>query len=179
MALVLTACVPSLHPLYTAETIVFREELIGIWKEKPQEEDGWTFSKGENNVYSVTIAENEESSKFEGRLVKLGETLFLDLFPSGEPIKKANLGTLYRASLIPGHLILKVKLGAKLELQVLDPEKLKEFLAASPKALAHTEVEKDYLVLTASTEELQAFVKKHANSTELWGDPTVLSKLVL
>lgn len=179
MALVLTACVPSLHPLYTAETMVFREELIGIWKEKPQEEEGWTFSKGENNVFSVTISEKEESSKFEGRLVKLGETLFLDLFPSNEPINQAKLGLLYRSSLIPGHLILKVKLGAKLELQMLEPDKLKEFLAASPKALAHTELEKDYLVLTASTEELQAFMKKHANSTELWGEATVLSRLML
>src|SRR5688500_1580573 len=129
LALILTACVPSLHPLYTADTIVFRDELIAVWKEKPQEEEGWTFAKGEGNTYNVTIREADESSRFEGHLVKLGETLFLDLFPSDEPLANAKLGDLYRSALVPGHLILKVKLGPKLELQMLDPDKLKKFLA--------------------------------------------------
>ena len=179
IAVLITACVPSLHPLYTAETIIFREELIGIWKEEPQKDDSWTFSKGEKDTYNLTIHEDKESSILEARLVKLGEHLFLDCSPSDEPIEKAKLGSFYRAALVPGHLIMKVKLGEKLELQLMEHDKLGELLKKNPKALGHTVVENERLVLTAPTADLQAFFKKHADSKELWGEPGVMQKLVL
>ena len=175
----LSACVPSLHPLYTAETMVFRDELIGIWKEKPQEEESWTFTKREDGKsYLLVIKDEKRDSSFEARLVKLGDHLFLDLIADGDSLKD-KVGDLYRASLIPGHLIMKVKLGAKLELQMLESGKLEELLKAAPKTLAHTHIENDYLVITAATAELQAFFKKHAESKELWGEPGVMQKLVL
>ena len=175
----LSACVPSLHPLYSPETIVFREELIGVWKENPQDEESWTFTKrDEEKSYALVIREDKRDSSLHARLVKLDEHHFLDLVADADTLNE-KVGDLYRASLIPGHLTMKVKLGAKLEIQMLDPEKLKELLKASPKALAHTYIEKDYLVITASTEELQAFMKKHAESKELWGDPGVMEKMLL
>jgi hypothetical protein len=179
LTLFFVACVPSLQPLYTAETTVFREELIGIWKEEPQKEDSWTFTKGENNTYKLTIREDNSSSILEAHLVKLGEHLFLDLYPASEPLENAKFGAFYRAALVPGHLIIKVKLGEKLQLQLTEQERLSEFLKANPKALAHTFVEGDRLVLTATTAELQAFFKKHADTKTLWGDPGELHKLVL
>jgi hypothetical protein len=179
LAVLLTACVPSLQPLYTPDTIVFREELIGIWKEKPDDEDSWTFSKGENNTYNLNLREKDASSLFDVRLVKLGEHHFVDLSPKGDALEAAKLGDFYRAALVPGHLIIKVKLGAKLEMQILQPENLDKMLKADPKILAHTYVESDRLVLTATTADLQAFIKKHAESKELWGDPAVMQKLLL
>jgi hypothetical protein len=175
----ITACVPSLHPLYTAETIVFREELVGIWKDKPDDEGGWTFTKAEKETYTVTIRDGDETSVLDGRLVKLGEHLFLDCFPSGKPIENAKLGSFYRAALVPGHLIMKVKLGERLELQMLEPNKLEDLLKANPKTLGHTFVEDGRLIITAPTAELQAFFKKHADSKELWDDSGALQKLVL
>jgi hypothetical protein len=179
LAVLLTACVPSLQPLYTPDTIVFREELIGIWKEKPDDEDSWTFTRGDNNTYNLTLREKDASSLFEVRLVKLGEHHFLDLFPKGDALEGAKIGDFYRASLVPGHLILKVKFGAKLEMQLMQPDNLDKMLKADPKALAHTYVESDRLVITASTADLQAFIKKHAASSELWAEPGAMQKLVL
>ena len=176
-AFLLTACVPSLHPLYTKETTVFREELIGIWKEKPQEEDdaSWTFQKGEEKSYKLTIQNKEAKSHFDARLVKLGEHLFLDLQPDGKSLEDAKVEDFYKAALVPGHLIIKVKLGEKLEMQLLEQDYIKN----NPKALAHTIVDSDRVVITASTAELQAFMKKHAETDELWGDPGVMQKLLL
>ena len=180
LAVLLSACVPSLQPLYTPETTIFREELVGIWKEKPQEEEeSWTFTKGEDNTYQLNIRDKDQLSTHEVRLVKLDNHLFLDLFPNQAALENTKLGDFYRASLVPAHLIIKVKLGAKLELQLMQPEKLEELLKAAPKTLAHTYVAKDRLVITASTAELQAFIKKHADSKDLWGDPGVMEKLVL
>ncbi|HEX7862627.1 MAG TPA: hypothetical protein VF773_19995 [Verrucomicrobiae bacterium] len=180
IALLLTACVPTLHPLYTPDTTVFREELIGIWKEKPDEEESWTFTKADQNTYKVTLQEKDDTSILDGRLVKLGDQLFLDLSPDGAVLENAKIGTFYRVALIPGHLIVKVnKLGANLEMQMLDYDKVKKFLETNPKALAHTFLDEDRLVITAPTPELQAFIKKHGNSKELWGDPGVMQKLLL
>ena len=179
VAVILTACVPSLQPLYSPETIVFREELIGIWKEKPDDEESWTFTKGENNAYHLAIREKDESSQLEARLVKLGEHHFLDLYPKSDALEGAKLGDFYRATLVPGHLIIKVKLGAKLEMQLMQPENLDKMLKADPKALAHTYVESDRLLITASTADLQAFIKKHAESDQLWAEPGAMQKLVL
>ena len=179
LAVLLTACVPSLHPLYTADTLVFREELIGIWKEDPQDEDSWTFTKRDDaKSYALVIREKQLSSSFEARLVKLGDHLFLDLVADGDSLNE-KVGDLYKASLIPGHLVMKLKLGAKFELQMLEPSKINELLKASPKEIAHTFLQEDYLVLTASTADLQAFFKKHADSKDLWGEPGVMQKLVL
>jgi hypothetical protein len=179
VAVFMTACVPSLQPLYTPETIVFREELAGIWKGEPQKEESWTFTKGENNVYRLNIRDKEDSSLLEARLVKLGDYLFLDLFPDGSALEASKLGEFYRAALVPGHLILQVKLGAKLELRLMEAESLAEMLKANPKALAHTFVPEERLVITASTAELQAFMKKHAENEDLWGNPAEMQKLVL
>lgn len=178
--LLLTACFPSVNPLYTPETIVFREELLGVWKEEPQDEESWTFEKDDENSYTVTISDEEETaSKFKGHLVKLGEQLYLDLFPDGDAIEAAKLGDMYQVALIPGHLILKVKIGQELELAMLDPDKLKKFLEANPKALAHGYPQQEHLVITASTEDLQAFLKNQAEKAGLWGDPGKLKKLIL
>jgi hypothetical protein len=177
--LFLAACIPSVNPLYTQETIVFRPELLGVWKEKPESEESWNFTKAENNAYTLVIQEKDSSSPLEGYLVKLGDTLFLDLFPTEDVLEKSKIGAMYRSALIPGHLIVKVTLGKTLQLQMLNPDRFTEFLGREPKALAHALPDKERVVITASTDELQKFFKKHADTRTLWGDPGVFQKIQL
>jgi len=177
--ILLAACVPSVNPLYTADTIAFRPELLGAWKEKPESEDSWTFTKSGENAYTVVIQDKESSSTFAGHLVKLDDTLYLDLFPTEDVLEKAKVGGMYRVALIPGHLFAKIKLGKTLEIQMLNPDGFKEFLSANPKAIAHAVPEPDRFVITAPTDELQKFFKKHAETRSLWGDPGVLQKVQL
>ena len=177
--ILLAACIPSVNPLYTDDTTVFRQELLGVWKEKPDSDESWNFTKAENNTYTVVIQDKESTSSFSARLVKLDDSLFLDLLPTEDVLEKAKVGGMYRVALIPGHLFAKVKLGKNLELQMLHPDRFKEFLDANPKALTHSLPEKDRLVITASTEELQKFFKKHGETRILWGDPGVFQKIEL
>lgn len=177
--ILLAACIPSVNPLYTADTIVFRPELVGVWKEKPESEDSWNFTKSGENAYTVVIQDKESSSTFDGRVVKLGDALYLDLFPTENVLEKAKVAEMYRIALIPGHLIFKVKLGKTLEIQMLSPDGFKDFIGANPKEIAHALPEPDRFVLTAPTDELQKFFKKHAETRSLWGDPGVLQKVQL
>lgn len=177
--ILLAACIPSVNPLYTADTIVFRPELLGVWKEKLESEDSWNFTKSGENAYTVIIQDKDSTSTFAGHLVKLGETLYLDLFPNEDVLDKAKVGGMYRVALIPGHLFAKVKLGKTLEIQMLNPDGFKDFIAGDPKAIAHSVPDPDRIVITAPTDELQKFFKKHADTRSLWGDPGVLQKVQL
>src|SRR5687768_5465110 len=113
----LAACVPSVNPLYTADTIVFDEALLGIWKDKPEADDSWNFSRSNDKSYTLVIQEKDANSKFSAHLVKLGDVMFLDLFPDSawtgsvpnNVLEKAKIGGVFQMALIPGHLIMKVK----------------------------------------------------------------------
>jgi hypothetical protein len=178
--LLLNACVPSLHPLYTADTIIRRDEIIGVWKEKPDSTEVWTFTKADDKGYKLVHEEKEGAqSIMDVRVVKLGESLFLDLFAADAPLQEAKIGDFYKSSLLRGHLFAKVKIGTTLELQFLDPDKLKKLLAEEPRALQHTLVNEDELVLTAATADLQKFFKKHTDNAALWGEAGKLNKQLL
>jgi hypothetical protein len=178
LCILFAGCVPSLYPLFTPETVVFKEELVGTWQEKPDSKENWKFEKGEEKVYKLTLSEEDgKSSPFEARLVKLDQLLFLDLFPLGDALENAKLGTWFRMSIIPGHLIIKVgKIGETLELSLMEPDWLKQQLQKDPKMLDHAFLDKESFVITAKTAELQAFFKKHANTKEAWGEPGVLNR---
>jgi hypothetical protein len=62
-----------------------------------------------------------------------------------------------------------------LELAVLDENWLRRHLAATPGALAHTEIG-GRLVLTASTKELQRFLAANRASPGAYGAPLVLRR---
>lgn len=179
-AFLLSACVPSVNPLYTPETVVFRSELLGVWKEKAESEESWAFSKFEADSYKVIIQEKESSSEFIGKLVKLGDAHFLDLYPTDEPLEKNKaIGVMYKAAFLPCHMILKVELGEALKVNFMQPQGLRDILQVDANALSHTFREKDYPVITATTKDLQAFVRKHATSEQLWGEPGTLKKIQL
>lgn len=177
--LLLTGCIPFLHALYTPETTVFREELVGVWKEKPDADESWNFTKGDEKAYLVTIQEKDAPSKMHGKLVKLGEYLFLDLFPADDTFDKVPFGDYTKASLVPAHILFQVKIGKTLELRSIETDALKELLAANPKLLPYVLPEKNRPVVTATTEEMQKFFTKHAATPNLWSEPEVLQKVIL
>lgn len=171
----LAACIPSLHPLYTAQDVTYDEQLLGTWKDK---EDGspWVFSPGEEKSYKLVIHDKEKSSPFEAHLFQLNGQMFLDLYPDGDALDRAKLEDFYKASLIPGHLFFKVSLAKdELTLHALEHDWLKSLLAKDPKTIGHTTLE-DRIVFTASTKEMQRFINAHVSNPEAWGDPAVFKK---
>ena len=64
-----------------------------------------------------------------------------------------------------------------LQMQWMDFNKIKSLLKNDPNLLKH-EIVEDRIVLTASPEELQDFIKKHANDEGFFGDASDLERLV-
>lgn len=189
-------CVPvvSLHPLFTKESLIFDEKLLGTWVEDGNQPGGsWEFArfeegsaeylpdelKGEfKSVYRVTMRDKEDhKGVFAACLVKLGNRLFLDVFPdqypSGESdVEKVKL--LYNAFLfVRAHAFVRVDaIGDQLKMCLTDDEEFKKLIEAEPKAVAYTQAD-DRPILTASTKELQAFITKYADDKRLF--PTELT----
>ncbi len=88
VVLFIQSCIPSLHPLWTQDKLVFIENLLGEWMQEETEEDyTWAFSGGfdekENLVdsYDLIYTEDKSEARFDIHLVKLGDHLFFDIFP--------------------------------------------------------------------------------------------------
>jgi hypothetical protein len=180
-ALGLNACwTLSVHPLYTADTVVFEPDLVGIWgdPEDPTDET-WQFTAAGDQSYRLVIRETPSSPVvdetqdgiYEVHLVELNGYCFLD----GYPIAPKSVNQFYETSVIPAHAFVRLHLeGHVLHLAALDTAWLREGLEAGRLVLAH-ELEGSELVLTASTRELQEFLAAHAE--EAFAEEDVLHRL--
>lgn len=173
VAFLLSACIPSVHPFYTDKDVVFDARLLGEWQPKENSDDPelWKFEQGDDKSYRLTVTEKKDKhGKFAARLFKLKNGYFLDIIPT-ECELAPDQADLVAASMIPGHLVVRVpQIEPELQLAFCDYEWLEKFLKANPKALAHRKND-DSLLLTATTRELQHFILKHSGEGELFQKP--------
>lgn len=169
----LGGCVPlSLHPYYTDKDLVSRPELVGAWN--PGEADETvTIEPADGNRYVLTDIDQNGEVRFDCRLFEMDGRLFMDLYPvevDGE------MNALLEIHLIPGHSLLRVEqIGPTLKTASLSLSWLEAYLKEDPKALAHI-VADDRVVITAPTEDIQAFVKKHVNDEDAFDEPSEMPR---
>ena len=166
----------SIHPLYTDDEIVVDDMIEGKWYPSKSRDQIWMFEKNNDDSYRLTVIEEgvkEQLDKmednnfrlmmtidptrdgiFEAHLLRLGDELFLDIFP--EYPESGN--EFYISHLIPGHSFMRVSIqGNVLLLSGLNMEWLKEGIEAGEIDIKH-ERSQDVFVLTAGTAKLQEFV---------------------
>jgi hypothetical protein len=174
LAVLLGGCIPSLHPLYTDKELVFEEKLSGIWSNGEQI---WKFEgDSEKKSYKLlTVNEDFKKGEFTAHLVKIDKMLFLDLFPK-EP--KLQAPAFYKFHLLRVHTFIKIEqIEPILKMRVMNPDKMKEMLENDPNLIKHEIVQRDRIVLTASTKDLQQFMKKHASVEDFFGDASDFKRL--
>ena len=186
LAALLGGCVPvmSLHSIYTEENVVFEEKLLGTWADDPNSpETIWEFRRIDEpkNAYKLFFSDDkDDKGSFVARLVKLQNKLFLDVYPDELPWEpddpnkvKWAYNTLF---LIPAHTFIKIdSIEPQLKMRLTDDDKMAKLLKEDPNAVKHTSIE-DRLILTASTQELQAFVLKYANDERVFAIEIVLAR---
>jgi hypothetical protein len=167
-SLVLSSCVYSVSPLYTSKDVVYDKALEGVW-EKKGDTSTWAFQKGEGTSYKLIVTEGENPSPFVAHLAQLGGHRFLDVCPDTSGLDNWKQAELYKSAMIPGHLFIKVlQLGSTLRMTLLDDEWMDGLLKKDPQALAHEEIERGKVVLTATTAALQTFLIQNWNTAAAW-----------
>jgi hypothetical protein len=168
----LIGCVPSLHELYTENTLAYDPDLVGTWVSKSA---AWTFEGDPNNKsYKLLIVEQDEGrgrleNKLEVRLVELDGTDYLDLFPDKEV--KLNVGNWFSGSLLRAHIFIKLQIKAEsITLAIMNPDVVEKMIEKNPSVIRHEKTE-DRIVLTAAPKELQMFLIKNAATKDFFGEP--------
>ncbi len=186
-AVLLGGCVPvmSLHSLYTEENVVFEEKLLGTWVDDLNRPEAiWEFKRffdDPNNAYKLIFSDKKgQKGSFVAHLVKLENSLFLDVFPDEFPCDPDDPNKVKWAYnslfLIPAHAFIKINsIEPQLKMRLTDDDKMPELLEEDPNAVKHTSIE-DRFILTASTKELQAFVLKYADDNRVFTDEIVLGR---
>ena len=176
IGLLMSGClVKSLHPFYTESDIVFRKDILGTytdqdkgtWSIESKEEKGM-FGKGKSDkptkFYLLKlIDEKNKTVTLKGCLFKLDNDYYVDFYPESGNNDDSQTD-LYNFHVLGVHTVAKVLI-AKNELRIkwYSEEWLGNLFKENKIRLAHENTESDNIVLTASTQELQKFMRKFAN----------------
>ena len=172
VSLLIAGCVRSLHPLYTEKDLVFEKKLVGTWSEGDGNKDTWIFQQSSDNAYELIHTQKGAPAKFDAHLVKLGEYLFLDLFPDQPDTKNE----FYKSHLIPAHTFSKITItNDVVHLSMFDNDWLKEMISKKTVTIQHERIE-ETIILTAPTEELQKLVLQYADSEDAFPKPAELHR---
>jgi hypothetical protein len=174
-SVLLGGCIPSLRPVYTEGDLVFEKALLGAW----QPSDGssrWEFAPGVGKSYRFTFTDKDGvSSEFEAHLARFDDLTYLDL----QPTEKGITGNaFYKAYTLRLHTFLRVDQldDSHLQLSSLDGSWLSKQLAEHPQLLPHEKVGEG-LMVTASPEQLQAFLKAHQDTPDAFSKATPLQRV--
>lgn len=173
----MAACVPILNPLYTEADLVLDNGLLGSWVE--EEGDRWKFERSVGNSYTLTYQEMGMDSdppeepgkpaKFEAHLVRLGDDLFMDLYPDSHPDGFDIENELLAWHLVPAHSISRIWIDKDaIRIGLLDPDWLDKALSSGEIEIAHKRGEEGVLI-TATTPELEVFARSQADNVEAFG----------
>lgn len=199
----LQSCIPSLHPIYTADKLVMLDQLPGKWVNDADDDElkisvsggisgqpeTWDFRQGENNNYLLIHSDEKgASAAFDVHIIKLGKHYFMDFFPEDLPCDEVDHGTgkhgllekensFLAYHLLPVHTFAKIELQpGHLKISMFDPDFLKKILESGQYHIKHEKVDASY-VLTASPEELQKFAEKYADEKAAFLDGPIELKI--
>jgi hypothetical protein len=184
LAAALTGCsTPSLNALASDDTAIADDGLTGVWQpidkdsQKPEEDETYTITSTGDRQYEVTIQKKDDKDKpmqFALRLVKLGDTTFIDMTVSSSGRKEMER---FGTTLAPMHNFFKYKRDDDtLEVWALDNKYLENALKNGDLKLGYALHEEKDVVITASTADLQAFFKANAASPDLFEAPGTLKR---
>ena len=195
--LLLSSCVvKSLNPFYTKDTISFDKKFIGEWQDskkgtwkvvslideltkdnpihKMKKEDLKLYREHKNS-YAILRTYKGKEVVFVATPFKINDQMFLDFFPLEN---QEGIDNLLESHLIYTHSLVKydIQKNGTIEIKWLDENKIQTLFQEKKIKIKHetTGMLNDKYLLTASSKELQKFVKKYmaSNDSEKWNTST-------
>lgn len=163
----------SVHPLYDEASELTDKRLPGTW----MSEDSSTFVniKTMGKGYDLTRWEKEDTLWYEAHYVKIGENFYFDLYPLDK--KPYSIDDIMMRNFLPVHSFLKIELtDNKVSALLFDEDKMIDLFRQNRIRLRH-EMLDDYVLITASTKDLQKFILKYSADKEVFEEPEIFIKI--
>jgi hypothetical protein len=166
------------------------EIILGTWYDKSQEIT-WEMLKLDEDTYGLILTEDSVPALFHVHLLELAGYYFLDFYPeefdipheTGSNLFDLNMdmygcvNTVLSMHLLPVHTFARLDIhDDHLEIRRFDMEWLSNLFEENKIRIAHERTE-DNILLTASTNELQAFVSKYADDDEAFVEREYLERV--
>ena len=170
-------CLSTLNPIYQDRQVVFDPSFLGTYRYQDDQrfKAEVSIEKLEDKHYKIIVREGYSSYQLRGVLVQIGELRFVDLSPL-EGIQQAFPRTMLPDNPIEAHfwqsahVIFKLLPGEReLKLATVDWLALSRLLTKDPSVL-----KMGGRLITSSTEELQGFLVKYGNGTNIFSQELVL-----
>lgn len=172
----------SVHPFF--HTTDAPGDVTGRWVSEGKEAEGLDFVPAGENEWRVDVFDAKagtEEHKASGGVVRFGRVggaLYWDMTAE----KAASTGDLAEEHLLELHSVARLRLdGDTMEIAFLDPEWMSEALADGRVALAHFREGKDdgdgSIILSARTEDLEAFLQAYGDAQEVFGETEVYHRV--
>ena len=165
----------SVQPFYKEADLESDALLAGTWRDK-EEDVSFTFEQIKDKEYKLTVMEKEgdkeQSGEFEAHLVRLGGSMFLDVFP-----KSMQEGDeFYRIHFVRGHSIARIEIGLNsIQMAFFNGNWLIKKIEEKSIDTPHENVDGS-LLLTGTVEEVQDLVFLHADDKGAFGDQLNLER---
>jgi len=160
------------------DTTIFKDTLLADFEDAL----GKKFSKlgrlesgdKEDLFYLMTVYEKGESTaSFKAHFVKIGNELFVDLYPVDGLDTKSGASDNY----FPVHTFMKVKVSEKqFSLTAFDQGKLKDLFKSNLIRMRH-EIVEDRVLITAQPKEIQKFLEKYSKDETVFEGTATYTKV--
>ena len=160
-----------------------KNELIGTWVSSDEDELTVIIDSVAHDKYEFTMIDDEDTVAFEMGLLELNNQYFIDLYPledcSFPGGGNCDMIELLVRNYIPIHTFMKLDyVNGILVLTEFDNERLIDLFANNRIRLPREMINDDeYVVITASTDELQKFISRYANDAEAFNEPSKYHRL--
>lgn len=174
IAICLQGCiVKSIYPFYKESEVVYKKDLEGTWYD--QDKNKWDIHQNpyKPNSYELHYSKKGREVTLLGHLFYIDGQMYFDMVPSEDNSEDMPV---FDAHLVPTHSIAKIdKLTDKnVNIKWFNEEWLRKMFVENRIKIRHefildedpSSTDDGFYLLTASTEELQAFVAKYGNDEE-------------
>jgi hypothetical protein len=167
--------VKSIHPFYKEKDVVYNKALEGTWHDQDKTE--WRIHQNpfKPNSYELHCSKKGREVALAGHLFTLDGQMYLDMIASEDNSEDMPIFDLH---LVPTHSIAKIDKLTNVEVVIrwFDEEWLRKMFVENRIKIRHelivdenaTSEDDGMYLLTADTDELQAFIAKYGNDDQAY-----------
>ena len=176
LAFAVTSCLPVFYPLYTTDTMMIDDRIKGWWADPYEDQDDPSFwqikrHEGDEHYTCRVFIDSVYAYDYELYLVNLGDTIFYDLKMKADLFGNGPAGVVTQgiAPMMPMHSLGKIQIGDRqVNFNPFNYDRITKLLSQRKIRIKHETDGDDNYLITAKTDELQAFCEKYATREDFF-----------